>query len=88
MNYSRAIKHNKIVSTYASASFGAVIGVTVALAAAAFVNTVKYFAVLRETFSGNYLTIGGISFDLKLISLISGAAVLILLIRKVFGISR
>ena len=88
MNYSRAIKHNKIVSTYASASFGAVIGVTVALAAAAFVNTVKYFAVLRETFSGNYLTIGGISFDLKLLSLISGAAVLILLIRKVFGISR
>ena len=57
MNYSQAIKHNKIVSTYASASFGAVIGAIVAMAAAAFVNSVKYFAVLRKTFSGNFLTL-------------------------------
>ena len=88
MNYSQAIKHNKIVSTYASASFGAVIGAIVAMAAAAFVNSVKYFAELRKTFSGNFLTLEGVSIDLTLTGFITGAAILILLIRRVFDIPR
>ncbi|WP_169775294.1 chloride channel protein [Celeribacter marinus] len=64
------------------------IGAIVAIAAAAFVNSVKYFAELRKTFSGNFLTLERVSIDLTLTGFITGAAILILLIRRVFDIPR
>ena len=86
--YQQRFQGNPIVSTYLSTAFGAAIGICVAGVAALYVNLVRLFSTPKEIGLGATFQIWGYSFDLTTFFLISTAAVLILLIRSYFKISR
>ena len=88
MHIPNTLRRSSILSTYASTSFGAVIGVVVAMAAAAFVQIVQYFQGARSDFFSQLIQIGPLSIDLSIAVVISTAAVGMLAIRKLFNITR